>query len=453
MKRRTGRGIQRDNGRDEKRKSSAALLLETRRRYNEVFEEAKGLRAIMKLAKSISAHLDLDSILGAAMKAAVVLTRAERGYLVLLEDGIPKVMAVCHIDSEAVNSEEFSFSKSMVQEVVNTGESVLSTNASEDERFAEARSVQLMSLRAVMAAPIRDADGKPIGAIYVDDPMRSGRFNTSTLKLLEGFADQVSMATQTAKLHEHLLKEKMRHQQMELARNIQLRLVPKEAPCLETLDVHWKYDPAYEVGGDLLQFLVLADQRPAVLIADVMGKGIPAALVMTKVHEAAKLLSGWVVDPIDLLARINRSLIEDMERGHMVTASLAVIEPDASAVTLARSGHCPMGVVRASSGEMEWVEPPGLALGIPHEEWRQIHQVARLELNRGDGILLITDGISEAMDLEWNEFGFERIQEYAAKNAPADARTFIDGLYAAIMGFRGDAEQNDDITLFYGWRK
>jgi sigma-B regulation protein RsbU (phosphoserine phosphatase) len=435
-------------------KSSAALLLECRRKYRDVQEEARGLKAVVELARGISTHLKLDELLSEALHAAVVLTGAERGYLVLLdEEDQPKVRSQFHIDAAQMDQSELAFSKSVILHTVRTGEATVCTDASEDQRFADAASVQMMDLRAVMAAPILDSSGKPFGAVYVDDPMSSGRFNDRVLKLLQAFADQVSVAIQTARLHEQLLSEEVRRQQMEVARAVQDSLIPKTPPMADHLDIGFHYRPAQEVGGDLFSFPKMSSGEQGVFIADVAGKGVPAALIMTKMHESAKMLARQTSDLIEFITAINTSFKEDFAIGSMVTASIVLFSPDASSIKCVRAGHIPFGIIRAETGKMEWHEPSGLALGLTGEP-RFSGTLTMLELpfDEGDGILLATDGITEAMNPASDEYGFERIKTYADRHAASDAQQFVDGLLKDVKIFSGNARQSDDITVVYAKR-
>jgi diguanylate cyclase (GGDEF)-like protein len=189
-------------------KGAAKLLLECRKRCQHLEDEVKALQRITEVAGLIAGDLDLDRILDKILDAAVQLTGAERGYLVLQEpDGSLTTRASHQFDTSDVEDTLVAFSKTVVLEAINTGAAVLSTDASEDERFAQAKSVQATNLRAVMAAPIPGVEGKAIGAVYVDDPLYSGRFTRRAMRLLEGLAHQVASAIRTAQLHVAIMRE------------------------------------------------------------------------------------------------------------------------------------------------------------------------------------------------------------------------------------------------------
>jgi sigma-B regulation protein RsbU (phosphoserine phosphatase) len=435
--------------------SSAALLLECRRKYKKVLEEARGLKAVVDLSRSVSSHLDIAEILESAMQAAVVLTGAERGYLVLLDEaGVPKVEASYRIDVEAMSGEDLSFSQSIVRHTVETAKPMLSTDAQEDERFAAAASVRMMDVRAVMAAPILDESGKPMGAVYVDDPLAAGKFSERLLGLLQGFADQVSVAITNAHNVERRLRDQRRQQQMIVAQAVQKSLLPKKPPQAVWLETAWGYESAHDVGGDLIMFPTLTDGSQALFVADVAGKGVPAALIMTKIHEAAKQSALRTDDPVTFLSNINTSFKEDFDIGSMVTAMIVVFGPDGSSVRVARAGHLPLGVVRPATGKLEWHEPRGIALGLAGEPvFSSVLDVLELAIGEDDGVLLLTDGITEAMSVDRDEFGFDRIVRCVEARARAGPREVIDALLVDVRSFCVGTQQSDDIAVVYAKRR
>ncbi len=436
-------------------KGSAELLLECRLRLAEAEAEVERLRAVMDLAKQINTELDTEKVLDGAMKAAVKLTGAERGYLVLTDDGGEQtVRASYQFDRNMVDDRDVTYSHSVVLEAICSGEPILSTNAAEDERFANAASVMTNDLRAVMAAPIRDVGGEPIGAFYVDDPFRSGRFNRQALKLLEGFADQASAAVRTARLHGHLLREKERALQMSMARLVQRKLIPQQAPEVEGVEMAWTYRPAQEVGGDIVQFLSLPGGECGVFIADVAGKGVPAALVMAKIHQACKMISKVWSGPKAFMAELNDTLREDFDVGTFVTAAIAVFGPSGDTVRIVRAGHCPLGLIRAGQASFEWLLPDGIALGIMKTAGREFGaEEVVLSLEPGDGLLLYTDGVTEAHCPRKTEYGEERITAFAERSIAAHPSDFVRKLVGDIQAFVGDAEQHDDVTILYARRE
>jgi serine phosphatase RsbU (regulator of sigma subunit) len=439
---------------DPKAKDSAELLRECRLRLSEAEAEIERLTAVMDLAKQINTELDTEKVLDGAMKAAVKLTGAERGYLVLTDDGGEQtVRASYHFDRGEVDDRDVTYSHSVVLEAICSGEPILSTNAAEDERFANAASVMTNDLRAIMAAPIRDVGGEPIGAFYVDDPFRAGRFNKQALKLLEGFADQVSSAIRTARLHRHLLKEKERALQMSMARLVQRKLIPQQAPELDGVEMAWTYRPAQEVGGDIVQFLSLPGGECGVFIADVAGKGVPAALVMAKIHQACKMISKVWSGPRAFMAELNDTLREDFDLGTFVTAAIAVFGQSGDTVRIVRAGHCPLGLVRAGAGSFEWLVPDGIALGIVKAAGREFSaEEVVLSLEPGDGLLLYTDGVTEAHCPRKTEYGEERLTAFAERALVAAPDDFVRGLVVDIQAFVGDADQHDDVTILYARR-
>jgi len=433
----------------------ADLLHECRLRLAEAEAEVESLTAVMDLAGQISNELDTEKVLDGAMKAAVELTGAERGYLVLSDDdGGQTVRASFCFDRDTVAEGDVAYSHSVVLETICSGKPILSTNAAEDERFANAASVMANDLRAVMAAPIRDVGGQPVGAFYVDDPFRAGRFNRRALKLLEGFADQASAAIRTARLHQQLLKEKESSLQMSMARLVQRKLIPERAPEIEGVEMAWSYRPAGEVGGDIVQFLSLPGGECAIFIADVAGKGVPAALVMAKIHQACKMISKRWPGPMAFMAELNDTLHEDFQWGTFVTAAIAIFPPGGDHVRLVRAGHCPPGIIRAGEGRFEWLVPDGVALGIMESPGGEFNgEEIVLGLEPGDGLLLYTDGVTEALNPRGEEYGDKRVASLVERHASVAPEDLLRELVIDLDGFAGRADQHDDVTIFCARRK
>jgi sigma-B regulation protein RsbU (phosphoserine phosphatase) len=174
---------------------------------------------------------------------------------------------------------------------------------------------------------------------------------------------------------------------------------------------------------------------------------------MTKMHEAAKQIARLTNDPLHLLASVNDSLLEDLQKGSMVTATLAVFAPDGRRVSIVRAGHCPSGIVRAAAKSLEWDEPQGVALGVLDKRWASFTRMSEIELGEGDGLLLFTDGVSEAMNAAREEFGFEGVEKFAQANTGLAVEDFVSGLLASIGQFTAGAPQSDDIAIVYARRQ
>jgi hypothetical protein len=238
-------------------------------------------------------------------------------------------------------------------------------------------------------------------------------------------------------------------EEFEVARKVQLRLLPERPPLLPGLDIAGTCVPANEVAGDYFDYFPERDGNLAVAVGDVSGKGVPAALYMTLTKSYMLTQAGAGLDPVRLLSRVNRHLRKNLARGTFVTMAYASIDRESSTLTYARAGHNPPLLVRAD-GSTECLTASGVALGssVP-STFESITRSERVVLCRGDVLLLYTDGITEAMNTNGDEYGEERLTASAlvAVRKHGSAAAILDAILHDARSFAGRAPQHDDITL------
>jgi sigma-B regulation protein RsbU (phosphoserine phosphatase) len=231
--------------------------------------------------------------------------------------------------------------------------------------------------------------------------------------------------------------------EVEMAAAVQRHLLDQHRPPPGPLDVVARTEPARVVGGDYYDFVELAGGRLAVVVADVSGKGLPAALVMPAVKIALRALVERHSEIPELLAELNRVFLDNLPPASYFTLVFAVFDPARALVVHANAGHPPVLRVRAA-GAVEWLSAEGPAVGLLHEDVR--FETAELGLQPGDLFLLYTDGITEAEDAGGSEFGGERLAA-AAGGAASSAAAAVAAVHAAAAGFRGAAPPADDATV------
>ncbi len=244
-----------------------------------------------------------------------------------------------------------------------------------------------------------------------------------------------------------LLEENARmHQEIAAAKSVQQKLLPRSLPAFDSVVVSAACIPAYEVGGDYYDFFPLDDKRLGVLIGDVSGKGISAAFYIT-------LAKGVIVSqvrgsgsPSDVLHRVNALLYGVMERGKFVSMIYGIYNTETREFAFSNAGHNPL-VVRRTSGEMSTISAKGMAIGLDKgERFERAVTTASVTLEKGDCILLYTDGVTEAMNTAHAEYGEERMMQ-AVQTAPLNAADIVSAALADVRKFAGKAHQHDDITL------
>ncbi len=231
--------------------------------------------------------------------------------------------------------------------------------------------------------------------------------------------------------------------EVEMAAAVQRRLLDQHRPPAGPLDVVARTEPARVVGGDYYDFVELAGGRLAVVVADVSGKGLPAALLMPAVKIALRALVVRHSSASDLLAELNRIFLDNLPPASYFTLVFAVFDPDRGVLRHANAGHPPVLCLRASGAAL-WLSAEGPAVGLLHENVR--FETAELRCEPGDLFVFYTDGITEAEDAAGAEFGRERMAE-AARAAGRSAADVVAAVHAAADAFRALAARSDDATV------
>lgn len=241
-------------------------------------------------------------------------------------------------------------------------------------------------------------------------------------------------------------RARMQHE-LAIAQEVQRRFLPQTMPRLDGLDAAAVCIPAYEVGGDLYDFVNLGAGRLVVVVGDVSGKGTQAAFVMTLLKGAIQTLAPEGHTPAEALRRLNRTIRANVPRGVFATLAYAVLDVPARRLTVARAGHNPV-VVRHADGRVRLVQPPGLALGLADGSFFDTTvEDEAVALTPGDLVVLYTDGFSEAMNAARDLYTDERLAAgFAARPATA-AHAVLDATLADVRAFIGTAPQHDDMTL------
>jgi len=265
-----------------------------------------------------------------------------------------------------------------------------------------------------------------------------------------------SPAVVKARVQTHLALRETREQlaqrlaaiesELEMARAIQLSILPREIPRVGGLEIAARYVPMTSVAGDFYDFLAGDDRRTGVLVADVSGHGVPAALVASMLKIALAAQAPNAADPAKVLAGLNQALCGKFEK-HFVTAAYAFVDTEAGTIDYAGAGHPPLLHYEAGAKAARVVQQNGLFLGMfPHAKYASV----RLNVAAGDRCVLYTDGVSEARNAALEEFGTERLQALLDGKAALSSDAFADGVLDAVREWtgRGAAEgQDDDITV------
>lgn len=297
----------------------------------------------------------------------------------------------------------------------------------------------------VLAVPIAFDSGTEGILAVADKESRTGvgPFLEGDERALALFANQAAIALENARLHREALEKERLERELELAAEIQRGILPTEMPQLGSVELAGWNRPTQQVGGDYYGTVTLGDGRTAVVVADVTGKGMPAALLVSTLHSALHLLLDNVTPGAELLSRLNQHISESSGANKFITMILAIVEPQSSRLGFLNAGHNP-GLVVRTDGEVAELLPSGLPLGLmPKSSYR----LDSVELLPGDLVCLFSDGITECESPDEEEYGADRLARFLIEHRDLPLGSIIAALDKEVAEFACHRPQGDDQTV------
>jgi sigma-B regulation protein RsbU (phosphoserine phosphatase) len=280
--------------------------------------------------------------------------------------------------------------------------------------------------------------GEPLGTVEISGP--AGQSDA----IAELVGRSIEMAA-TEALRRRSIASIALEQELAIGRRIQLSLMPRRFPDLPGWEIASAYEPAREVGGDFYDAFLIGGHgdRLGIVVADVTGKGIAAALLMADTRALIHAAADHSTDPADSLARVNRILVHERASGLFVTVAHGLIHGPTGTLMVASAGHDPVHILRAD-GSLTAIEPSGRLIGMVDD----IRLTSRhLVIEPGDTFVGHTDGVTEARSPDGSFYGEDRFRAMLSTLAGRSAREIVDAITTDVAGFRGDAEPSDDLTL------
>lgn len=351
---------------------------------------------------------------------------------------------------EVLKSEEFPITEGIAGRVARTRRGELLADAAADPRIVK-HDDPALAVRSVIVVPIVFRE-RLFGVLAVANPAGDQLFSETDFTLLQSLAEQAALALHNAEFLHLQLEKRQLDLDLSIASGIQQMLLPRENVHLGGLDVDARYAPAQRVGGDLYDFFRLSDTQLGVVIADVSGKGIAASLLMAICRTSMRHIAPLHRSPAKVLLELNRSLAPHIQAGLYVTMVYAIIDVAANAVTLARAGHeLPLFVRRQlETGFLraEFVSSEGMPLAmVPEDMLAEVLDDHTEPFQAGDVLVLYTDGITEAPNVDDKEFSGPRLADLAREHYQRPAREINDHVLTAVQRFAGEVPQRDDFTL------
>lgn len=403
------------------------------------------LQAMFEITESLRASLQLDHVLPRILETLFkIFVQADRGFVVLRErPGAPLIIkAEKHRRPEG---EEYSrISRTVINRVMEQREAVLSADAASDSRFDMSQSIADFRIRSMMCAPLIDSDDNALGVLQIDTQDQRSRFTEDDLMILAMVAAQAAIVVENAQLHEQALRQLAVDNELNLARRVQQGFLPKERPRYADYAFFDFYEPAKQVGGDYYDYIPLPGGRLAVILADVSGKGVPAALLMAKLSGEIRYFLASEPDLAAAITALNRSLTEEGWDDRFVTLVTAIIDRADHSVQLVNAGHL-APVLRQADGEILEIgdNEAGIPLAIDGD---YEYACTRLTLAPGESLTTFTDGFSEAMNPAGDLYGLARLRTRLASSS-AGVEALGAELLADVRSFVAGTPQSDDMCL------
>ena len=406
------------------------------------------LKSMLEISQNLGGAVKVEDVLPKVLDTLFrIFLQADRAFIVLREGEslIPRWVKTRKEDQE----DSFRISRTVMNEVMESKTSIISLDASSDERFEMANSISDFKIRSIIVSPLLDSEGNPLGALQMDTLDSKRRFEQGDLEILSSIATQAGVAIENAQLHEQAVHQQRVEHDLELASNVQQALLPQSSPATEGYEFYSYYHPAEQIGGDYFDYIELADGRLVVIVADVAGHGIASAMLMAKLSAETKFLLASESNPNVAITRLNQKICAlGVEK--FVTLLCLILDPATGKMDIVNAGHMAPLWLKPDGNVLE---PGDEAAGVPIGVLEGFeYEMASINIDSGDRLILYTDGINEAPDKNGNMFGISKLQELVAAGK-GDLNNVGDSIISDVKKFIEGTEQADDMCLVIFGRK
>ena len=406
-------------------------------------QDAQSLEILLESIAEVNSSVDLDRVLEDIVDKALDVTRAERGIL-LLGSGVEDLRVRVARDKDGRDlGTKLTYSQTLVNRCLVDGHAERSIVQSDQEALELGQSVYNLKLRAVMCAPLR-ARERPIGVIYVDSTAVRREFSGRDLALFGALSVQLATAVETARLHADSLEKARLQKDFEIARQIQLHLIPPVPNDVAGLELGVRFYARDEASGDTYDLMPLPDGRLVALIGDATGHGVGAALLSHAVQAAVRSYLELIDDLSEVARRLNDRLVHSVETGNFMSLLMVLIDPRAMTMQYVNGGHPSLILVR--DGVAQEFDPTGMVFGVV--AGRPDPAAGPIALLPGDLLFARSDGVDETMNERREMFGPERLHEVLSRCPPEDSPDdVLRSVEAATAAFADGSHQDDDLTM------
>ncbi len=401
------------------------------------------LSLLFEATKLLQSTLDLSELLELILKIAKTECRADRGTVFLVDN---KRQQLWSIVAFGLEHEEIRlpFGRGVAGRVASTGE-VLNVEDAYSLEFFEPSFDQKFQYktRSLLCLPIRHVTGEVVGVIQLLNKI-TGRFTRDDEDFLQKLSGHMAMALENARLHKEALEKQRMERELEMARGIQRGLLPEEPPVVPGYELAVANKPCYEVGGDYYDFLSLGPQTLLLVIADVEGKGVSSALVMSNLQATLRALVTHLHSLEVLALSLNEMIYNDTRSRKFLSIFLGLLDTRKSGLHYINAGHVPPLLVSGETGQYKLLHEGGTVVGLfPEAEYAR----GSVRLSPGDVLVCCTDGVTEPCDERDEEYGTERMADCVARHRHKSAQHIVQAVLDDVTAFAINGKHLDDQVL------
>jgi len=420
-------------------------LTQTRFLTGDKEKDARNVAILLDTIAAVSGNRDLDSLLRSIVDKAIHIASAERGILLLPDEETGKLtVRVARDKLGSPLPHNVKFSTSIPAKVFESGKAETLMDAAGGGDIALGQSILDLRLVSVMCAPLKTAE-ETVGVLYIDSRASAKGFTKGDLELFTTLGSQCGLAINNAKLVQAYLDQQRMQAALHVAKDIQQGMLPRGTIERPRIEIAGFNRPCEETGGDYFDYIPMADRRLGVVIGDVSGHGIGAALFVTTARALLRAFTLNAADPAEVLTATNLLLERDMPAGHFMSLFYGEIDTKTRALRYASAGHNEIILFRKATGRFEELLKTGPALGLIDGAAYTIGETEAL--CDGDLLFLYTDGLPEAMSKDKEMFGMERVKTLLAGLQERPPEEIISQMVRAITEFTKRDVFEDDLTM------
>jgi serine phosphatase RsbU (regulator of sigma subunit)/putative methionine-R-sulfoxide reductase with GAF domain len=426
----------------------SAMAIANARLHDAQHEEAWVSAALLQVAQALVSSADLSENLAKIVRLTPLLAGVDRCMIFLWEQStqafVPYNSHGLSKDQLAVYHEmRFRSGEMPLLDRIRQSKGRVTVETEAESALIPVSVQQQFQVRSMLGVPLVSKQ-ELLGALLVDYTQRASAFSPRRISIVEGIAHQAAIAIENARLYETVLQQERMSQELRLARDIQVSFLPDSCPYLPGWEMAADWHSAREVGGDFYDFVPLDADRLGVVIADVSDKGVPAALFMSLARTLLRASALELRSPAETLQRVNELIMADTRSDMFVTMFYCVLNWRSGQLAYASAGHNPPVVWRQSEARAEFLHAKGVVLGVVEGISLENGQVT---LDPGDTVVLYTDGVTEPINEQQEEFGEQRLVQAIAAGSAGSCTELVRLIRERVSAFVGAQAQFDDYTL------